>query len=47
MDAVLKQAADQEIRFVQVWFTDLLGNAKSIEIPSFGLPATLPQLTIH
>jgi glutamine synthetase len=43
VDSVLKQVADQEIRFVQLWFTDLLGNLKSIEIPSSGLPAALEQ----
>lgn len=43
MDSVLKQVADQEIQFVQLWFTDLLGNLKSIEIPTSGLPNALEQ----
>ncbi|MCK5585391.1 glutamine synthetase, partial [Candidatus Bipolaricaulota bacterium] len=43
IDSVLKQVADQEIQFVQLWFTDLLGNLKSIEIPSSGLPNALEQ----
>lgn len=43
IDSVLKQVADQEIHFVQLWFTDLLGNLKSIEIPSSGLPNALEE----
>jgi len=43
IDSVLKQVADHEIRFVQLWFTDLLGNLKSIEIPSSALPDALEQ----
>lgn len=43
IDSVLKQVADREIRFVQLWFTDLLGNLKSIELPSSGLSNALEQ----
>lgn len=43
IDLVLKQVAEQDIRFFQLWFTDLLGNLKSIEIPVSGLPTALEQ----
>jgi len=43
VDSVLKQVNDQEIRFVQLWFTDLLGNLKSIEIPSSALQTAFEQ----
>ena len=42
-DAVLKAISDQDIQFVQLWFTDLLGNLKSIEIPSSELHNALEQ----
>ena len=41
IDSVLKQVADREIQFVQLWFTDLLGSLKSIEIPSSELQHAL------
>ena len=41
VDSVLKQVADREIQFVQLWFTDLLGSLKSIEIPSSELQHAL------
>ena len=43
IDSVLKQVVDQKIHFVQLWFTDLLGNLKSIEIPSSELHNALEQ----
>ena len=43
IDSVLKQVTDQEIQFVQLWFTDLLGNLKSIEIPSSELHCALEE----
>ena len=42
-NAVLKAINDRDIRFVQLWFTDLLGNLKSIEIPSSALQSALEQ----
>jgi glutamine synthetase len=33
-DDVLRRVTEEEVRFVQLWFTDLLGNLKSVEIPS-------------
>ena len=43
VDLVLKQVADREIQFVQLWFTDLLGSLKSIEIPSSELQHALEE----
>jgi len=40
---VLRQVRDREIRFVQLWFSDLLGNLKSIEIPATKLEAALDE----
>lgn len=31
---VLSMAKDADLRFVQLWFTDLLGNLKNVEIPA-------------
>lgn len=42
-DAMLKMIHDRDIHFVQLWFTDLLGNLKSIEIPSSQLHNALEQ----
>jgi len=33
-DDVLRTVKESEVRFVQLWFTDLLGNLKSVEIPA-------------
>lgn len=43
IDLVLKQVAEQDIRFVQLWFTDLLGSLKSIEIPASELEHALKE----
>ncbi len=43
IDSVLKMVVEQDIRFVQLWFTDLLGNLKSIEIPASGLATALEE----
>ena len=40
---VLRQVREREIRFVQLWFTDLLGNLKSIEIPATKLEGALEE----
>ena len=32
-DFVLKTARDQNVRFVRLWFTDILGFLKSVAIP--------------
>ena len=37
-ERVLEEIKKRGIRFVQLWFTDLLGNLKSIEIPTSELP---------
>jgi len=39
--AVLEAVEKNEVRFVQLWFTDLLGNLKSVEIPATELPKAL------
>jgi len=38
---VLRRVEDEGIRFIQLWFTDLLGNLKSVEIPARTLPTAL------
>ncbi|MFC2081980.1 glutamine synthetase family protein [Candidatus Bipolaricaulota bacterium] len=38
---VLAKVKDAEVRFVQLWFTDLLGNLKNIEIPASELGKAL------
>jgi len=40
---VLRTGKENEVRFVQLWFTDLLGNLKSIEIPASELPKVLEE----
>ncbi|MGB2982659.1 MAG: type I glutamate--ammonia ligase [Candidatus Bipolaricaulia bacterium] len=42
-DDVLRTVKENEVRFVQLWFTDLLGNLKSIEIPASELPKALDE----
>jgi len=34
IDGVLRRIAEEKVQFVQLWFTDLLGHLKSIEIPA-------------
>jgi len=34
IDGVLRRVKEEQVQFVQFWFTDLLGNLKSIEIPA-------------
>ena len=43
MAAVLAEVHDRKIPFVQLWFTDLLGKLKSIEIPASELEKALDQ----
>jgi len=40
---VLNRIEEEKVRFVQLWFTDLLGNLKSIEIPSSALRGALEE----
>ena len=40
---VLRTVKENEVRFVQLWFTDLLGNLKSVEIPAGELPKALDE----
>jgi glutamine synthetase len=40
-DEVLGRVKEEQVRFVQLWFTDLLGNLKSVEIPAAELPKAL------
>jgi len=42
-ERVLEEIKKRGIRFVQLWFTDLLGNLKSIEIPTSELAETLQE----
>ncbi len=40
---VLKQAEERDIRFVQLWFTDVLGQLKAFAIPAEELPEALSE----
>jgi glutamine synthetase len=40
---VLKQAEERDIRFVQLWFTDVLGQLKAFAIPAEELPEALAE----
>ncbi len=42
-DEVLRRVGEEDIRFVQLWFTDLLGQLKSIEIPASYLDKALDE----
>ncbi len=42
-DDVMHAVKAQGIRFIQLWFTDLLGNLKSVEIPAQELPGALTE----
>ena len=42
-NAVLAEVQERKVPFVQLWFTDLLGNLKSIEIPSSELEKALDR----
>jgi len=42
-EQVLEAVDKNKVRFVQLWFTDLLGNLKSVEIPSTELKKALDQ----
>ena len=39
--AVLQRVREEKMRFIQLWFTDLLGNLKSTEIPAVELEKVL------
>ena len=38
---VLRRVSEEQVQFVQLWFTDLLGNLKSIEIPAAAVETAL------
>jgi glutamine synthetase len=40
---VLRRVEEEEIKFVQLWFSDLLGNLKSVEITAQELPSALEE----
>lgn len=42
-EKVFKEAQEKGIRFVQLWFSDLLGNLKSVEIPTAELREALDE----
>jgi glutamine synthetase len=42
-DFVLKQAEERDIRFVQLWFSDVLGQLKAFAIPVEELPEALTE----
>ena len=42
-ETVLKRTKEEGIKFVQLWFTDLLGNLKSVEITAEELPGALEE----
>jgi len=42
-DELLREVEDKGILFVQLWFTDLLGNLKSVEIPASELGQALDE----
>ena len=41
VDEVLRRVSEDQVKFVQLWFTDLLGNLKSIEIPAAAVETAL------
>ena len=43
IESVLRQVEEREIRFIQLWFTDLLGYLKSVEIPAQELRSVLGE----
>jgi len=43
IDALLRKVQEEEVQFVQLWFTDLLGNLKSIEIPAPSVGVALAE----
>jgi len=45
-DEVLKQAEEQRVRFVALWFTDITGLVKSIMIPARELGNVLDNIII-
>ncbi len=42
-DAVMQEVKERGIRFIQLWFTDLLGTLKSVEIPQSELSGALEE----
>jgi glutamine synthetase len=40
---VLRRVKEEQVQFVQLWFTDLLGNLKSIEIPAAAVDVALTE----
>ena len=43
IDGVLRRVKEEKVQFVQLWFTDLLGNLKSIEIPASAVDTALVE----
>lgn len=43
IDGVLRRVKEEKVQFVQLWFTDLLGNLKSIEIPASAVDIALVE----
>jgi len=43
MESVLRRVEEEQVKFVQLWFTDLLGNLKSIEIPAAAAHTALAE----
>jgi glutamine synthetase len=43
IDDVLCRVKEEQVQFVQLWFTDLLGNLKSIEIPASAADVALVE----
>ena len=43
IDDVLRRVKEEQVQFVQLWFTDLLGNLKSIEVPASAASTALTE----
>jgi len=43
IDGLLRRVREEQVQFVQLWFTDLLGNLKSIEIPASSVGTALTE----
>jgi len=43
IDGLLRRVKEEQVQFVQLWFTDLLGNLKSIEIPASSVGTALTE----
>lgn len=43
IDGLLSRVREEQVQFVQLWFTDLLGNLKSIEVPASSVGTALTE----